>query len=519
MEHKGLLNEQCKGKVYLVGAGPGDYKLITLRGLELIQMADVLVYDYLANKKFLDYAREDAERIYVGKKGSQHTLEQDDINQLIIKKAREGKIVIRLKGGDPFVFGRGAEEAQDLIAEGIEFEVVPGVTSAIAAPAYAGIPLTHRDYSPTATFITGHEGVDKKGPEINWAGISKGVGTLVFLMGVANLPNIVNNLLEHGRDAQTPVALVRWGTRPEQETITGKLEDIVAKVKEAGFKSPAVIIVGEVVKLRDTLNWFERKPLFGKKIVVTRAREQASILSELLYEYGADAIEFPTIKIIPTEDWSELDESIRSIERFNWLIFTSVNGVKYFFDRLFELKKDSRDLKGVKICTIGPATKEKVEAYGLRVDCLPSEYRAEAVIDLLGKLSLKDQKILILRAEVAREILPEKLTELGAEVTLVKVYKTIQADGDVGYIKELLDDNKIDVITFTSSSTVKNFVEMFKDEAGGVLELLKGVYIASIGPITDTTVKEFGLESTIIPKDYTIPALVRAIVEYSTHHI
>jgi len=497
------------GKVFLVGAGPGDPLLITLKAVECIKKADVLVYDYLVNKVFLSYAKPCAEKIYVGKKASAHTLSQEGINQLIAGKAKEGKIVTRLKGGDPFIFGRGGEEGEILASDNIPFEVVPGITSAISAPAYAGIPLTHRDFTSTVAFITGHERAEKNKTSINWEKISTGVGTLVFLMGVKNLPEIVKNLTNNGKDSKTPVALVRWGTWSKQESLVGTLEDIVEKVSSQNFKAPAIIIVGGVVSLREKLNWFEKRPIFGKKIVVTRAREQASGFVSQLAGLGAQVLEFPTIKIVPPDSYQGLDAAIKEIESYDWVIFTSPNGVGCFLERLKACGKDIRDLKGVKICSIGPETAKRISNLGVSVDFVPSEYRAEGIIEGIGEVSGK--RILIPRAKEAREILPDTLREKGAFVNIATAYGTIKGDNDID-IKSALENNEIDIITFTSSSTVKNFVSMVKER--DCFSLLDGVKIASIGPITANTVKEEGLNTDIMPTEYTISALTDAIIEH-----
>ena len=495
-----------KGKVFLVGAGPGDPQLITLKGVECLRRAQVVIYDYLANRQLLCHCPPQAELIYVGKKASRHTLPQGGINELIVNKATEGKIVVRLKGGDPFIFGRGGEEAQDLAEQGIPFEVVPGVTSAIAAPAYAGIPLTHRDYTANCAFITGHENPNKETSSIAWDKISTGIGTLVFLMGVGNLPEITRRLVENGRSPDTPVALIRWGSTPRQRTVVGTLADIVEKAK--GFKPPSIIIVGEVINLRPLLNWFESKPLFGKRVLVTRSREQASQLSARLSAQGAEVLEVPTIQVVPADDYRDLDAAIGELGSFDWLIFTSVNGVDYFLRRLKAQGKDVRELKGIKLAAIGPATAQKLEDLQLIVDYVPGEYRAEAIIEGLRRHGIEGKKVLLPRAQVAREVLPEELSRCGAQVRVVTAYKTIQPEMDL----DLLREAKPDVITFTSSSTVSNFVSAVGQD--NINEILKGTTIASIGPITADTATSLGLETEIMPSAYTIPGLVEAIVDY-----
>jgi len=412
-----------KGKVYLVGAGPGDPGLLTIKGKECLSQADVVIYDYLANKSFLEYAQDTAELIYVGKKGGCHTMSQEEINELIVNKTQEGNIVVRLKGGDPYIFGRGGEEAQKLVRAGLEFEVVPGITSAISVPAYAGIPLTHRDHTATVTFITGHESPLKEESNIAWDKIATGAGTLVFLMGVGNLAHIAENLIQNGRPPDTPVAVIRRGTVAEQKTLTGRLNDIARLATESNVKPPAIIVVGHVVNLRDELNWFEKRPLFGKRIVVTRAREQASGFLGALTSLGAECIEFPTIEIVPPETWDALDQAINALENYQWLLFTSVNGTKYFLKRLEVLGKDVRDLKGLKIGAIGPKTAETWTRFGIKPDLMPEEYRAEAVVACFRERGpVKGLKILLPRAARAREVLPEELKRMGAEVDVVPAY-------------------------------------------------------------------------------------------------
>ncbi|WP_197460519.1 uroporphyrinogen-III C-methyltransferase [Thermodesulfatator autotrophicus] len=498
-----------RGKVYLIGAGPGDPGLITEKGRRVISKADVIVYDYLANPRFLALARDDAEKIYVGKKGGDHTLSQEGINQLLVDKAKEGKIVARLKGGDPFLFGRGGEEAEVLVAHGIPFEVVPGVTSAIAAPAYAGIPVTHREHTSTFTMVTGHEDPTKEDSAIDWEALAR-IGTIAFLMGMKNLPRICENLLRHGKSEDTPVAVVRWGTTPRQRVVVGNLGNIVAKVEEARLGPPAIILVGEVVKLREKLNWFESKPLFGKRIVVTRTRAQASQLVESLEEYGAECIEIPTIKIVPPDTFEPLDRAIEQIETYDWLIFTSVNGVNVFFERLFGKGKDARSLARAKVAAIGVATADLIKKYGIAVDLLPEEFRAEGLLEALLKEDFSGKKVLIPRALEAREILPEKLREAGAKVEVVPAYQTVLPEEEAARLRKELAQG-VDLITFTSSSTAKNLLKMLGSDAQ---ELLSGVTLASIGPITSETLRKSGFPPQIEAKKYTIPGLVKAIVEY-----
>ncbi len=501
-----------KAHVYLVGAGPGDPGLITLKGKNCIEIADVLVYDYLASPALLAYAREDAERIYVGKKGGDHTLKQHEINQLLVDKAKPGRIVTRLKGGDPFIFGRGGEEVEVLVEAGISYEVVPGVTSAVAAPAYAGIPLTHRKFTSTLAFVTGHEDPQKSSSNIDWQALATGIGTLVFFMGVKNLPNIVEQLTQHGMSADTLVGLIRWGTTTRQLTVTGTLANIVQRAADAKLKAPAIIVVGDVVGLRETMQWFENKPLMGKRIVVTRARQQASDLVTALQAAGADCLECPTIKIEPPADWQALDQAINSLESYDWLVFTSVNGVRFFFRRLFEMGKDVRALHHVRTACIGPVTAERLADFGLSCDILPETFRAESVVAAFKNQDVNAKKILLPRAREARPILPETLTEMGAQVDEITVYRTQIAQDNVATLLEGLASRNIDWITFTSSSTVKNFKKLIPES--DFSKLLENVKIACIGPITTDTAKELGFDIEVMAETYTIPGLVEALVKY-----
>ncbi len=504
---------QHQGKVIILGAGPGDPGLLTLKGKEWMERADVVIYDYLANERFLEYAPTSAEKIFVGKKKGEHTLSQDQINELMLNRAKKGKLVVRLKGGDPFIFGRGGEEAEELVKAEISFEIVPGVTAATSVPAYAGIPLTHRNYTSTIAFVTGHENPEKDHSEVAWDKISTGIGTLVFFMGVINLSNIVKKLVDHGRARKTPVGIIRWGTTYKQESVTGTLENIVELAKEKNIKPPAIIVVGDVVKLNEKLNWFETRPLFKKKIIVTRASGQASEFSHLLEKKGACPIQFPTIEMVPPDSWEALDRAIQSIEKYDWLIFTSANGVKYFLKRVKENRKDIRCLKGINLCAIGPKTAAVLERLSVRVDFIPSEYKAEAIIEKLGTNKIKGNKILIPRAAVAREVLPEELVKLGATVDVVDAYKTIEPEErKSSVIREMLKNKEIDVITFTSSSTVTNFLKVFNDQE--ISDLISNVTIACIGPITAKTAEKYGLKTSIIPENYTIEAFSDAIADF-----
>ncbi len=508
---------ECLGKVYLIGAGPGDPGLFTLKGKRCLEEADVVVYDYLANPRLLRYAKPDAERIYVGKQAGQHTLPQEEIGRLLVARAGDGKMVARLKGGDPFVFGRGGEEAEELAAARIPFEVVPGVTSAVAAPAYAGIPLTHRDFTSTVAFVTGHEEPTKEETGIAWDKIATGIGTLVFFMGVGQLPEIVANLTRHGRSPLTPAAVIRWGTRAEQEVVTGTLADLA--VKGRGMKPPALIVVGEVVALREKLRWFEALPLAGKRVLITRAREQASSFAQLLEAAGAEVVEFPTITFAPPESWAPLDAAIGRLREYQWVIFTSANGVRFFWERLQRAGRDVRDLFGITVCAIGPATAASLQTLGVRADIVPTEFRAEALVEAVasavGAEGLQGSRVLLTRAAEAREVIPEELTRRGAQVDVVPAYRTVKCAQDPEELRAMLRDGKIHAVTFTSSSTVRHFLDLVGEEMG---ELLKGVAVASIGPITAETAARHGIASHIMPENYTIPALADALVKHFQNH-
>ena len=501
------------GKVYLIGAGPGDPGLFTLKGKRCLEEADVVVYDYLANPRLLRHAKPGAEIVYVGKQAGQHTLPQEEIGRLLVARAAEGKVVARLKGGDPFIFGRGGEEAEELAAARIPFEVVPGVTAAVAAPAYAGIPLTHRDFTSTVAFVTGHEDPTKEETGVAWDKIATGIGTLVFFMGVGQLAEIAAKLTRHGRSPSTPAAVIRWGTRAEQEVVTGTLADLPDKCR--GMKPPALIVVGEVVALREKLRWFEGLPLAGKRILITRAREQASGFAAVLEAAGAEVVEFPTIVIIPPETWAPLDAAIGKLREYRCVIFTSRNGVRSFWERLQVAGRDVRDLSGITVCAIGPATAAALLSLGIRADVVPAEFKAEALVEAVGAVGgaegLQGFRVLLARAAEAREVIPEELTRRGAEVDVVPAYRTVKSTPDTEGIRAMLRDGKIHAVTFTSSSTVKHFLDLVGEESR---ELLKGVVIASIGPITAETAARHGIVSHIVPGNYTIPALTDALVRH-----
>ncbi len=495
-----------KGMVYIIGAGPGDPGLITLRGVECIAAADVIVYDYLVAPEILRHARKDARLIYAGKQGGNHTLSQWQINELLVAEGGTGAIVARLKGGDPFIFGRGGEEAEALREKGIPFEIVPGISSAVAVPAYAGIPLTHRSHTVSVAFVTGHEDPTKGKSDLEWKTLA-GIGTLVFLMGVKNLPSIAENLINNGKDPETPAALIRWGTTSRQQTLTGKLHNIAQKAEESGFAPPSIFVVGTVVGLRDSMNWFETRPLFGRGIVITRPEKQAEELEKLLYTRGARVVKFPVIDIVHSEDLLPLDNAIEKLDSYHWIVFTSANGVSFFFRRLRELGKDLRELKGVKIAAIGPATASAVEAMGIRVDLVPEEFISEGVVRSFAGFDMQGARVLLPRAEEARDVIPEGLAKMGATIDVATAYRTVCSERDPSELTPLFENGEIDVITFTSPSTVFNFLKIM----GADFTLPSGVRVATIGPVTEAAAKKAGLPVHIRQERYTIPELVDAI--------
>jgi uroporphyrinogen III methyltransferase / synthase len=496
------------GKVYLVGAGPGDLGLVTLRAKECIENADVIVYDYLANPETLGWTRDDAEIVYVGKTPGDSQISQQEINALLIEKAREGKQVVRLKGGDPFVFGRGAEEAQTIADAGIPFEVVPGITSSIAGPAYAGIPITHRAYNSHVTFFTGHEDPAKAESAIDYAALAKLGGTQVMLMGVERLGSITSEMMKHGVRGDLPVALIRWATTGQQETLTGTLQNIAQKAVANDFAAPAVAVFGDVVTLRDKLNWYEKRPLLGKRIVVTRTRKQASALSNKLRSLGAHVIELPTIRIEPPSDLREFAELVQDAHIYDWIVFTSANGVEAFFDIFFKLYDDSREIGGARIAAIGPATAQRLKDFHLHVDLQPKEFVAEDVVQEFKKQgSIENLKILLVRAEKARDVLPKGLSTLGAIVDEAFGYRTVPETRDTAGARQQLAKDSADLITFTSSSTVENFLALG-------LPWPKGMQVASIGPITSQTARANGLKIDVEAKRHDIDGLVGAIADF-----
>jgi len=500
------------GTVYLIGAGPGDPGLITVRGRKRLKQADVVLYDRLIGDELLEATRPEAELIYVGKSAHKHRLSQDEINALLVEKARAGLKVARLKGGDPFVFGRGGEEAQVLAAAGIEFEIVPGITSPIAVPAYAGIPVTHRDVASNFAVVTGHrrkegEGVDE-GLGLDWSALAK-MDTLVVLMGVGNLPVIAEELLTAGRDPQTPAALVRWGTTPRQRVVTATLGTIAERASQAGMRPPAVLIVGGVVSLQDELRWYDTRPLFGLRVLITRPREKAAQTAAQLRELGAEPVIFPTIAIRPPRSWKPLDATLERLPSYDWVIFTSTNGVRFFWQRLRGMGKDARALAGPRLAAIGPVTGRELAKRGLQADLIPDQYVAEALLDHIGPVD--GSRILLPRADIARPLLTDGLRAAGAEVTEVTAYRTVPAASeDVEHIRRMVTSGEIDILTFTSSSTVRNFVASLRP----LPDLSRGPTVACIGPITAQTAEESGLPVHVSAREHTIEGLLNALVEY-----
>jgi uroporphyrinogen III methyltransferase/synthase len=498
--------------VYLIGAGPGDPGLITVRGRERLAEADVVLYDRLIGRELLEATRAGAQLIDVGKSAQRHKLSQDEINALLVEKGQAGLKVARLKGGDPFVFGRGGEEAQALTRAGIPFEVVPGITSPVAVPAYAGIPVTHRDVASNFAVVTGHRRKGGKGADeglgLDWDILAK-MDTLIVLMGVGNLPTIAEELLAAGRGPETPAALIRWGTTPQQASVFGSLGTIAERVREAGLRPPAVLVVGEVVGLRDELRWFDSRPLFGLRVLITRPREKAAQMAGRLRDLGAEPVIFPTIAIQPPESWEPLDRALATLSTYDWVIFTSTNGVRFFWERLERTGRDARALGGTRLAAIGPVTAGELAARGLHPDLVPEQYVAEAVLAALGQV--EGQRILLPRTDIARPLLAQGLRDAGAAVDAVVAYRTVAAsrkDGEM--IRQMLAAGEIDVLTFTSSSTVRNFLTALEP----LPDLPEGTVVACIGPITAQTAEASGLPIHVSASEHTIEGLLEALVSY-----
>jgi uroporphyrinogen III methyltransferase/synthase len=498
------------GIVYLVGAGPGDVGLMTMRGAELLARADVVVYDALVNADLLKLAPKEAEVIYGGKRSKDHAIPQEELNALLVRKAKEGKTVVRLKGGDPYTFGRGGEEAEELGAAGIRFEVVPGVSSISAAPNYAGIPITHREHCSSFTVITGHEDPHKPESNIDWALVAKDKGTKVILMAMERIADIARTLISNGMSPETPVGMVRWGTTGRQTSIQGTLATIEKIIAENNFGAPAVTVIGDVVNLRDKLNWFENRPLFGQRIVVTRTRDQASELSRQLLELGAEVLEIPTIKIEPPDNKDGLKDALLGLHEYDWVVFTSPNGVTTFFDYFFKAFDDLRDIGGVKIAAVGPATAAKLKELHLKVDAMPAEYVSSKIAKALTDYeSIDNLRILLMRAEIANRELPKELETLGAIVDDVASYRTVPETEDRNGAAAKLIENGADWITFTSSSTVENFHARFN--LPEILKHFPKTKVVSIGPETTKTLVALGVKPTVEAKPHNVGGIVTAI--------
>jgi len=502
---------KSKGMVYLVGAGPGDPGLLTLRAAELLARADVVVYDALVNADLLRLAPKTAEIIYAGKRAKEQVIPQKELNQLLIEQAKSGKTVVRLKGGDPYVFGRGAEEAEELADAGVEFEVVPGVSSFVAVPNYGGVPLTHREFASKLTLITGHEDPSKEASNINWEQVAKTPGTKVIMMGTDRMGEIAETLVKHGMDSRTPVAMVQWGTTGRQKSVEGTLGNIGETAKSAQIGPPTVAVIGEVVKLREKLNWFERRALFGQRIVVTRTREQASQLTKQLLELGAEVLEIPTITLEPPTHREDLVDALLELNSYDWLVFTSPNGVTKFFEYFFKQFHDTRDLGGARIAAVGPATANKLKELHLQVDLMPDEALASSIAEAFRNFeSIENLKICLLRAEVANQELPQALEDLGAIVDDVACYKTVPETKDLTGAAAKLLEGGADWVTFTSSSTVEHFHARF--DLPALLKKFPQLKTASIGPETSKALAALRLKPTIEAKEHSIEGLVDALV-------
>jgi uroporphyrinogen III methyltransferase / synthase len=506
------------GRVVLVGAGPGDPGLLTLRGQRWLAAADVVVHDYLVPRRILELARPDAEIVPVGRShGDGERLSQAEIEELLVARARAGRLVVRLKNGDPFVFGRGGEEAEALRHAGIPFEVVPGVTSPIAVAAYAGIPVTHRDHASLLTIATGHQawapGAEEPGiPNLPWEVLAKQGGTLVFVMAVRQLAGVLAALVAAGLDPATPAALVQRGTLGSQRTVEGTAATLAARVRDAGIVPPAVLVVGTVVSLRAQVRWFEERPLFGRRVVVTRPREQAGELARALEDAGAEVVLFPTIAIVPPLDPARLDRAAAAAATYDWIVFTSSNGVRAFFTRFAAHGRDVRELAPVQLAAIGPETAAELERRMLRPAVVPSEYRAEGLLEALAGEDVRGRRVLLPRAAGARAVLPDALAARGATVDEVIAYRAVPPpDADVAGLRAALAAGSLDALTFTSSSTVRHFVELVGRDAA---RALGRTVVACIGPVTAETAREEGLPVHVCPADYTAAALAAALVEH-----
>ncbi|MFM8409051.1 MAG: uroporphyrinogen-III C-methyltransferase [Alphaproteobacteria bacterium] len=502
------------GIVYLVGAGPGDPGCLTLRGRDCLSRADVVVYDHLANADLLALAPPSAERVFAGKHGTgRHLLEQGEINDLLVRRAREGRTVVRLKGGDPFLFGRGGEEAEALRAAGLPFEVVPGVSAAIAVPAFAGIPVTHRDWVSGVTVLTGHEAGERS--RVDWDRVARAGNTIVLLMGVTQMRSNLARLLAAGLAADTPAAAIRWGGTPRQQTLVDTASGIADAVERASLRPPVTLVLGPTVRLRERLDWFERRLLFGRRVVVTRARAQAGRMSDLLREQGVAVVEVPAIEIVPPDSSAPLDAALDRIETYDWIVFTSVNGVERFVAALDARGLDLRAMHRASLAAIGPETARALEALHLRPDVVPRDHRAEGLLERMRELPIEGKRILLPRAAGARKILPEELAAAGALVDEVVTYRSRRPPGSIEILREALDEGPLDAVAFTSSSTVRGFLSLL-DEADPERgrERIRGTTVACIGPITAATAAEEGLSVSVSADPYTVPSLVAAIARH-----
>lgn len=499
-------------KVYLIGAGPGDPELLTIKGKRLIEKADIIIYDNLVNPQLLEFAKEGCEIIYVGKKANLHTLPQDEINQLLVNKYQKNTTVVRLKGGDPIIFGRGGEEAEYLSKYNIPFEIIPGITSPIAAPIYAGIPITHRKHNSMFTVITGHEDPSKLESSINWKQVAKTPGTIIILMGVKNLPNIVNELINNGRNPDEPAALIQQGTTPFQKTVTSSLKDIGKTAVDNNIKPPTIFVIGDVINLRQTINWYENLPLFGKNIAITRAKDQSLPLKNLLQEQGANVIELPTIGITAIENFDLIDENINHLDQYNWIIFTSTNGIKHFFNRLYNNGLDARKLSHCKIAVIGIATLKELEKHGIKADLIPKKHLSSEIVEELKQLEeIKNKSFLLPRSDIAMDNIVKDIEKEGGIVTNTPVYKTILPKEEITFIKTAIQKESIDIITFTSPSTIENLISILSKED---IERLNNIPKASIGPITSKKILELNQNISIEALSHNIEGLVESIIKY-----
>ncbi|MEN2995027.1 MAG: uroporphyrinogen-III C-methyltransferase [Thermodesulfovibrio sp.] len=509
-----------KGKVYLVGAGPGDAGLITLKGLRAIQMADCIVYDFHINPRLLTYAKDGAEFVYAGKRGGHHEMTQDEINSILVKKAKEGKIVCRLKGGDPFVFGRGGEELEILYEEGIDFEVVPGVSSVIAVPAYAGIPITHRKVASAFTVITGNEDLSKQEKIFTHIKASNASETMIFLMCVRNLETITNRLIQEGLKPETPSAIIRWGTRPEQKVVTGTISEIAYLAKENKISSPAILVIGDVVKFREKLKWYEKKPLYGHRILITRHLTDDYLILE---DMGAELFVFPTIAFLPPDDFTELDKAIANIENYQFIVFPSPRAVKFFFERFLSIGKDVRNLKDILICAIGKETSRSLRDFGINADIIPDEHTSEALVKRLkeeffsiaqNKFNLQSKSIKILYpcSNIALKDFVEEMNTLGIKVDTPVTYRTVKPTEHGKRLIRFLREGKITIATFTSPSSFYNLLDILREDAK---EMLKEVVISAIGKTTAKAIQEAGYKVSIMPEKSTVKDMVEAIIRWA----